>query len=100
MRALILSITAGALFALATPANAQTPVPRPLYDPFNGGYVTTPGYYGYIPMAQGPRVWGPTGYYSYQPYVYNASRQYGFNTYSTAPQYTTYTYTYYYRYGH
>jgi len=98
MRALTLSITAFALFALANPAKAQYVVPAPVYDP-SVGYAATPGYYAYTPSPQGPRVWGPGGYYSYQPWSYNGGRIYGFNTYSMAPNYTTYTYRYYYPYG-
>ena len=97
MRAITLSITAFVLFALATPAKAQYITPPPAYDPSIGYYV--PGYYAYTSSQLGPRVWGPGGYYTYQPWIYNGGRIYGFNTYSMAPSYTTQTYTWYYRYG-
>src|SRR6266404_3379102 len=105
MRAITLSITAAVLLALAAPAEAQQPVP--VYDPGVGAYVVAPNLYTFAPSPNGPRVWGPGGYYSYQPYVYNTARPYAYSSfgyppaYGYYPDYNTYTYTYrrFYRYG-
>src|SRR5947209_15257446 len=95
MRAIAISITAVVLLALAAPANAQYVT---TYDPNVGAYVAAPTFFYPTTSPYGPRVWGPGGYYSYQPYAYNTASSYGYSLQNASPYYYPYYNTYTYRY--